>query len=66
MQNLEKEILNEASTLPKDYQDSVIHFIRFLKFQEVAKQHNIEVDKLLNLCLEEMEKQSVKDFQKSA
>ena len=58
-------ILREASTLPKEYQTSVLTFVRFLKFQEFVKQYNTNKDELLRLCMEEIAKQDHKDFQKA-
>ena len=65
MSDLEQEILREAATLPKEYQASILTFIRFLKFQELAKQYDINPDELLHQYMEEIARQDHKDFQKA-
>ena len=65
MTDVVKEILREAATLPKDYQASVLTFVRYLQFQELAKQYDINPDELLRLCIEEIAKRADKDFQKA-
>ena len=65
MTDIVQEILREAATLPKEYQGSVLTFVRFLQFQELAKQYGIDSDELLRLCMEEIAKRSDKDFQKA-
>lgn len=49
MTDVVQEILREAATLPKEYQAAVLTFVRFLQFQELAKQYDIDPDKLLHL-----------------
>ena len=58
MTDVVQNILKEAATLPKEYQASVLTFVRFLQFQELAKQYHIDPDKLLRLCMEEIAKQN--------
>ena len=65
MSDIVKEILHEAATLPKEYQASILTFVRYLKFQELAKQYDIDLDEVLRLCMEEIAKRSDKDFQKA-
>lgn len=65
MTDVIQEILREASALPKEYQASVLTFVLFLKFQELAKQHDIDPDELLRMCIEEIAKRPDKDFQKA-
>jgi len=65
MTDVVQEIIREAATLPKEYQASVLTFVRYLKFQELAKQYDIDLDKLLLLCMGEIAKRSDKDFQKA-
>ncbi len=65
MADLKEEILKESITLPEQYQKSVLTFVHYLKFKELAKEHNIDPDRLLELCIEEISKQTKKDFQKA-
>jgi hypothetical protein len=65
MSDVVQEILREAETLPKEYQASVVTFVRFLSFQELAKQYGIHPDELLRLCEAEISKRADKDFQKA-
>jgi hypothetical protein len=65
MTDVVQNIFREATTLPKEYQDYVLTFVRFLQFQELAKQYDIDPDKLLHLHTEEIAKQNHKDFQKA-
>ena len=65
MTDVVQEILREAAALPKEYQASVLTFVRFLKFQDRAKQYDINPDELLRLCMEEIAKRADKDFQKA-
>jgi len=65
MSDIVQKIIHEATTLPKEYQASILTFVRFLQFQELAKQHDIDPDELLRLCIEEIAKRPDKDFQKA-
>jgi len=65
MSDVIQEIIHEVASLPKEYQSSVLTFVHFLQFQELAKQHGIDPDELLRLCIEEIAKRPHEDFQKA-